>query len=1092
MDMTTIRVATFNASNLKGKVEEIIEYMEECEIDLTFVCETWLRPLQDRPHECVQYRTSYQPLTTTKPIYGVAVIVNPKHTTGKGTCDSLAVHGGSPGLTVFFTFKGISFGGVYLPCTWPDEKVMDLMAFPSGAGPVRVLLGDFNMRLGTRTGDHKTNQRGGTLFPVLEESGWNLCKADDDCPTFSNPRGSSIVDYFMTNGSSRDLWIRTYTAQDFCGSSDHCMVISEFTAPVGQVSVPMAETVQYSRWNYKRLEDEIYRELYKATLQEHLGACDELHERLVAENRDEKLTDQELVDQLNEAITSALTRTAEATIGEVKVRIKKGRMVDNTLQRIKQHKNTMQRKARRADKYDHFLAEELWKQYKELRDLEARYLRNSVRKAYERFSKELHSKSRTEAAKILRSIKSRGQGDQGRSCLCSDAESMEKYRGYFEDQFTRKEWQGPPVEVDLTTTPTDPDQEPFPTVVIERAIADCPNGKAAGQSGIRMELLKPCKSAAAQTLKRLFEECWKRGVCPQQWCIALLHPILKKGDPTQIEHYRPISLTETIRKIFERCLLWTKLDDIARSIDICQGGFRAGRSAIDQVAALHEAIIQKRDTLKRPALLCFLDIKSAYDTVDREKLWVKMIQKGASKELVQILMALFSKNESRVVVKGHRSNALKLTMGLLQGSIVSPVLYSIFIDDLAGEVRKEGRGKLGGTTIGAFLYADDIALVADDEEHMQRILSVCEQHSYRNGYRFAPQKCELITPRPELDCQLYGQKLRTVETFVYLGIVLDIKGICVRRHVKRNAAKFMNTVHFYRQIGLTGMGLTNQVKIMLITTFMRPILEYGLAILSLNLGLSYKIQVPMNTALRYAFSALPRTKNDMLYVLSDIPTMRHRHQALQAKWMVHVVHAQDDMMVKEAYREYNLSGLKDSVFGGAHVENQMIRAMKRVGLLQNATAADCSQGLKEVIEHYRDLERRQMRRSQQTIDQVLADDCPTPTILRYIDDTFSRRSSQLILLWLLRNPFGLPTACAKCLKETVTIQHVQECTGLPIDYTLRKWDFSTALRYICRALYECCGRTSPRVVNYEKKPQALLRKQRTRPSLMSRDRAKQG
>jgi hypothetical protein len=456
-----------------GKIEDIIEYMEKEEIDLAFICETWMKASQSRPHECVVHMTSY-PTTTVgrRANYGVAVILNPKYIENgkKHEENELIYHDGSPGLTAYFTFKGISFGGVYLPHDWPDEKIIELLTFPIGAGPTRVLLGDFNMRLGALTGDHNTNKRGDTLYPILEEEGWCLCRASDNRPTFfeASTRRSSIVDYFWTDCKSRELWKRTYTAQDFHSSSDHCMVVSEFGMPPARDTV-MAEAVQYKRWNYRKLEEEVYREIYTETLRKYLAECNELHQQLVAEKENGNLSDQELVDRLEEAITLALTRTAETTIGEVTVRIKKGRLMDETLRKMKKYKNEMPRRARKANDHDHVLAEELWRQYRQARDLEGKYLKKIVKNAYERFSREVHAKSKTESAKILRNIKSSRQRGKS-SYLRNDETNMEEYRKHFEEQFTRKEWQGTPRGVELETVPTDPDPEPFPIVIIEKPL----------------------------------------------------------------------------------------------------------------------------------------------------------------------------------------------------------------------------------------------------------------------------------------------------------------------------------------------------------------------------------------------------------------------------------------------------------------------------------------------------------------------------------------------------------------------------------------------------------------------------------------------
>jgi len=498
---------------------------------------------------------------------------------------------------------------------------------------------------------------------------------------------------------------------------------------------------------------------------------------------------------------------------------------------------------------------------------------------------------------------------------------------------------------------------------------------------------------------------------------------------------------------------------------------------VDQAASLHEAIIQRKKTLGRPALLGFLDIKAAYDSVDREKLWNKLIRKGASKELVTILMALFSNNESCIVVNGRKSEPLKHPMGLMQGSIISPVLYSIFVDDLAGELRKKSRGSLGGTSLMAFFYADDIALVADDEVHMQELLDICEGHAQKNGYRFAPQKCELITPQANPNCHLYGQRLRRVETFTYLGVVFDIEGINGEQHIARNSAKFMKAVHMFRPMGLNGLGLTGRAKVLLIRTFLRPILEYGMGIIKMGSRLLQKLQVPMNATLRYMLSTPRNTSSEALHTLAGLESMHLRYRTMQAKWMARVLRAPLGTMVREALVAHCQRRLHDSIFQEAFWKNSLLNKIREEDFWTCPNEINWKARIKEASEAEWEGEKERHLNSR-ILQRTLTSNYPAPQVMDHIEKSFSRRNSKKLLLWIVGRPFGKPMTCLLCGNETATSTHVQRCTGLPIDLMMRQGKFTTALKYIFLAEQQCLGKSAPKVIDYETELAALAKKTR--------------
>ena len=138
------------------------------------------------------------------------------------------------------------------------------------------------------------------------------------------------------------------------------------------------------------------------------------------------------------------------------------------------------------------------------------------------------------------------------------------------------------------------------------------------------------------------------------------------------------------------------------------------RSTVDQIYALRE-VIQGRRKMRLDSYCCFLDIKKAYDTVFREGLWRRLREVGVEGRMWRVLKNVYVKVESSVVVNEERTEWFELYTGVRQGFILSPTLFAIFVDGLATWVKQRSLGaKLGPVELSILLFADDIALVADN------------------------------------------------------------------------------------------------------------------------------------------------------------------------------------------------------------------------------------------------------------------------------------------------------------------------------------------------------------------------------------------
>lgn len=227
----------------------------------------------------------------------------------------------------------------------------------------------------------------------------------------------------------------------------------------------------------------------------------------------------------------------------------------------------------------------------------------------------------------------------------------------------------------------------FAPTVIEFLIQQLPSRKAPGSDHIKAEMLKPIRTLLAPILSHLFTICWQWSFVPSSWRHAQVFPIFKKGDPTSPSNYRPISLTSVFRKLLE-CALQPALQRFSPRLDLAQGGFRPRRSALDQALCLHELMLSYFRHHHHYPVVAFLDIKAAYDTVDRRVIWNSLESQGTPLDFLALLSHLFDDVSVSVLISGHCSSPFSPSTGVLQGSVLSPHLYSLYINSLPRLLRQ--------------------------------------------------------------------------------------------------------------------------------------------------------------------------------------------------------------------------------------------------------------------------------------------------------------------------------------------------------------------------------------------------------------------
>ena len=162
-----------------------------------------------------------------------------------------------------------------------------------------------------------------------------------------------------------------------------------------------------------------------------------------------------------------------------------------------------------------------------------------------------------------------------------------------------------------------------------------------------------------------------------------------------------------------------------------QAGFRVNRSCMDNVYTLNE-IVQGRFREDKETYAFFLDVQKAYDTVWRDGLWLKLWDMGVKGRMWHVIKKMYEASRSTVLLEGEKSAMFSVEQGVAQGCSLSPILFSVFINDLLKDVEQAELGiKLSsGKRVGGMLFADDFVGVSDSRESLQKLIDVV--HGYCN------------------------------------------------------------------------------------------------------------------------------------------------------------------------------------------------------------------------------------------------------------------------------------------------------------------------------------------------------------------------
>ena len=228
------------------------------------------------------------------------------------------------------------------------------------------------------------------------------------------------------------------------------------------------------------------------------------------------------------------------------------------------------------------------------------------------------------------------------------------------------------------------------------ALESLDGSKAMGVDGISPKVLKRCALAIYEPVTHLFQLSLDQGLLPQEWKIHLVTPVFKSGDRSLVENYRPISLLCILSKVLERLIFDNLIDHMSKILNPYQFGFLRGKSTIQNLLIFYGDIMNAVGRRYQVDAI-YLDFRKAFDSVPHAQLLIKLESYGITGNLWSWFRNYLTNRQQTTSVDGHRSNYLPVTSGVPQGSILGPLLFIIFLNDLPSVI----------TSSRILKYADD-------------------------------------------------------------------------------------------------------------------------------------------------------------------------------------------------------------------------------------------------------------------------------------------------------------------------------------------------------------------------------------------------
>ena len=356
--------------------------------------------------------------------------------------------------------------------------------------------------------------------------------------------------------------------------------------------------------------------------------------------------------------------------------------------------------------------------------------------------------------------------------------------------------------------------------------------KSPGPDNLHSVVLKTVASSLVKPLSIIYNTSLRTGILPSDWLKAHVSAVFKKGDRALPNNYRPTSLTCILCKVLESLLRDAIINHLSNNkLFSKQFGFIPGRSTSLQLLTMLDTITDVVDSNGQVDVI-YMDFMKAFDQVPHKRLLKKVESHGIHGFVLNWIQGFLMGRTQQVIVNGRASSWAPVTSGIPQGSVLGPILFVLFINDLPDCVSSD-----------SLLFADDTKIFSEitcdhDSLQLQNDLNSLQSWSDKWLLNFHPDKCKVLTlggvsksvnviPR-----SYYLKKgdtvynLEHVDSMKDLGITID-SALSFDDHFQNIVSKANRMAGLIRR---SFVFLDEDIFKRLFKAFVRPHLEYGHAV----------------------------------------------------------------------------------------------------------------------------------------------------------------------------------------------------------------------------------------------------------------------
>lgn len=757
---------------------------------------------------------------------------------------------------------------IYIP---PNQNINqnDIRNLINQLTPPFILGGDLNAH-GASWGNSYDNQKGKIIQTILEENN-NLGMLNDGTHTHINISNGNSSAIDLTIASSNILPVTSWRVTDDPFHSHHFPIITTLTN-----ETETNPTNTKLKWNFERADWQSYND----------------HITLAIEN----------IQTITEKcpFSEIILRAANNFIPNSKQTNSKKRQVPWWSAEIQQAIK-LRKKAYRKFKTTKTLENFIY--FKKCRALSRRTILEAKKDSWIKFISQLTSQS------TIRQVWNTYNRITGKynspkitylkinNSICnSTAEITEKFANKYKqfssnsnynDQFLQHKYEQEQTELNFDPNATEPYNQPFTLSEFLDVVKQL-KPTSPGSDEIYSQFIQNLNPKNLEYLLEYFNEIWQNDAFPVHWTEATIIPILKPHkDPKDINSYRPISLTSIVCKLFERLvnnrLKW--LLETRKLLNRCQNGFRSNRSTMDSlttiVTDIENALINKHFVLA-----VFFDLQKAFDTTWRHEILKQIHQWNLKGHLPKFIKNFLEKRTFRVKINNNHSTVGEFENGTPQGSVISPTLFLIAINNLANLIPPPLRHSLYADDLVVYIVTDNLTF---GMEQMQSLLNNLNDWTNENGLKFSTEKTVgMIYSRykkivPTRNLKLYGQNIKMVQSFKYLGMVLDEK-LNWKRHINEIKTKCQQRINVLKSVSHQSWGADRKTLTNLYKASILSILDYGCHLYSSASATELKkLNALHNQCLRIITGAYRTSPVESLYVETGEPSLYHRRQYFSIK-----------------------------------------------------------------------------------------------------------------------------------------------------------------------------------------------------------------